>query len=171
LIDRPLASDERISLITHIFSDRDETKAIKCLCGDDAQSFVDVVDKVFPLSFVNRSGDLELTFVPQVLDMLAPQLRRTCLGVLRKICGRQALFPRSVQIPLCYNREDNPLYRGGYADVWKGEYNGCDVAVKVLRVYSTSDFGKIASVGSRDLPMSVYASADVYNYRCFAKRL
>ncbi|KAF9646796.1 kinase-like protein, partial [Thelephora ganbajun] len=34
---------------------------------------------------------------------------------------------------------------GGYADVWKGEHQGCHVAVKVLRVYSTSDFAKIMS--------------------------
>jgi len=30
--------------------------------------------------------------------------------------------------------------------VWKGEYQGRPVAAKVLRVYSTSDFGKIRKV-------------------------
>ncbi|KAF9644930.1 kinase-like protein, partial [Thelephora ganbajun] len=70
---------------------------------------------------------------------------RKCLAASRRICGRQALLPRSAQIPICYNRLDNPLYRGGYADVWKGEHQGRDVAVKVLRVYSTSDFDKITS--------------------------
>ena len=83
-----------------------------------------------------------------MLDFLEPRLRRKCLGVLRKICGRRALLPRSAQIPFCYNRLDNPLYRGGYADVWKGEHRGCPVAVKALRVYSTSDFDKVMSVGS-----------------------
>ena len=38
LIDRPLPKDERISLIADIFSDRDETEAVKCLRGGDAQS-------------------------------------------------------------------------------------------------------------------------------------
>ena len=51
-----------------------------------------------------------------------------------------------MQIPLCYDRLDNPLYRGGYADVWKGEYRGSPVVVKALRVSSTSDFDKIMSV-------------------------
>ena len=32
--------------------------------------------------------------------------------------------------------------------MWKGEHRGCNVAVKVLRVYSTSDFDKITSVSS-----------------------
>ena len=48
LIDRPLAKDERISLIADIFSDRDETEVVKCLRGGDAQSFVDVIDEVLP---------------------------------------------------------------------------------------------------------------------------
>lgn len=53
-----------------------------------------------------------------------------------------------MQIPLCYDRTDTPLYRGGYADVWNGEYEGREVAVKVLTVYATSDLDKITQVGS-----------------------
>ena len=83
--------------------------------------------------------------------MLVPQLYNKCLDTLRKVCGCQGLLPGSVQIPLCYNRLDAPLYRGGYADVWKGQYDGRDVAVKVLSVDSTSDFKKITSVGSQAL--------------------
>jgi hypothetical protein len=93
------------------------------------------------------------------------------LGVLRKICGRQALLPRSVQIPLCYNRTDAPLYRGGFADVWKGEHRDSHIAVKVLRVYSTNDFAQIKSVGSHGVSKSVYLPADISNHSCFAKRL
>jgi hypothetical protein len=48
LIDPSHTSDEQISLITDIFSDRSETETVKRLSGDDAQSFVDVVDQVFP---------------------------------------------------------------------------------------------------------------------------
>ena len=72
-----------------------------------------------------------------------------CLNTLCRICGREALLPRSVQIPLCYNRSDTPLYRGGYADVWKGEHQGRKVAVKVLGIYLTSDFNKITRVGGQ----------------------
>ena len=84
----------------------------------------------------------------QALDLpdLPPRLRKKCIVALCKICGQQVLLPKSLQIPLCYNRSHYPLYCGGYADVWKGEYQGRSVAVKVLRVYSTSDFKEIASV-------------------------
>ena len=46
LIDRPFTMDERISLITDLFSDRDEIEALKSLSGGDAQSFIDVMDEV-----------------------------------------------------------------------------------------------------------------------------
>ena len=68
------------------------------------------------------------------------------LATLCKICERQALLPRSVKIPLCYDRTGTPLYRGGYADVWKGEHEGREVAVKILTVYVTSNLGKITQV-------------------------
>jgi hypothetical protein len=50
-------------------------------------------------------------------------------------------------IPLCYDRTDVPLYRGGYADLWRGKHNGLEVAAKVLRVYSTSGSKAIRKVG------------------------
>ena len=94
----------------------------------------------------------------QALDLpdLPPQLRAKCLSALCRISGRLVLLPRSVQIPPCYNRWDSPLYHGGFADVWKGEYQGLHVAVKVLRVYRTSDLGKIASVSSHSLAKSLH---------------
>lgn len=82
-----------------------------------------------------------------MLDVLAPSLRKKCLTTLCKICGSQGLLPRSVQIPPCHDPMDNPLARGGYAEVYKGNYHGREVAVKVLKVYQTSDFNKITRVG------------------------
>ena len=48
LIRDPLTSDERISLIADIFSDRDEIEMVKHLHREEAQSFVDVVYQVIP---------------------------------------------------------------------------------------------------------------------------
>ena len=58
LIDRPLTKDERIPLITNIFSDYDELEDVKRLYRDDAQSFVDVVDEVLPHSRPREMGPL-----------------------------------------------------------------------------------------------------------------
>ena len=83
-----------------------------------------------------------------MLDRVAPWLRRKCLSTLCKACGNHALLPRSVQISLRYNRADAPRYQGGFGEVWKAEHEGRDVAVKVLKVYMTSDLVKITRVGS-----------------------
>ena len=41
-----------------------------------------------------------------------------------------------LKITVHYDRSRDALYRGGFADVWKGEYDGREVAVKALRTYS-----------------------------------
>ena len=133
-----LTSQEWISLITDIFSDRHEAEVAKRLCGEDAQSFVDVVY--------------------ETLDTLAPRLHRRCLEVLREICDRQALLPRSIKIQLDRNPSDTPLDQGGYTEAWKGQHQGCHVLVKVLRpkIYSTSDFEMVTSVGFRVFSRGVF---------------
>ena len=90
-------------------------------------------------------------YLNQAFDLpdLAPWLRRKCLTTLCRICGHRGLLPRSLQILQCYNRSDIPRAKGGYADVWMGNYQGRQVAVKVLRVYSTTDLVKITRVGGR----------------------
>jgi hypothetical protein len=51
---------------------------------------------------------------------------------------------------------DVPHCRGGFADVWKGEHQRREVAVKVLRIFEKSNLDKIAKVGSPSLSKSVY---------------
>ena len=46
LIRSPFATHERIFLIRTIFSNRDEVEVVRRLCGEDAQTFVDVVYEV-----------------------------------------------------------------------------------------------------------------------------
>ena len=61
MIGVPSDTDERITLITELFSDRLEIEAAGCLSEDDAQSFVNVVDEVFLHSFTSEdSTDLNL---------------------------------------------------------------------------------------------------------------
>ena len=62
LITSPLTPNQRTSLITEILSDRDEIETINNLCGNDAQSFIDVIDEVAPELFHLRTGPL--TFIP-----------------------------------------------------------------------------------------------------------
>ena len=50
LIADTLSVDERIPLLTSIFSDRDEVEVFKYLSREDAQAFIDVIDGVGVLS-------------------------------------------------------------------------------------------------------------------------
>jgi len=59
--DQPIAIDKRISLITAIFSNRSVAEAVKCLCREDAQAFVDVVDEVLPHSSIRGEWLTDLT--------------------------------------------------------------------------------------------------------------
>ena len=60
LINRPLPTDERISLITAIFSDRNEADTVDHLLGGDAQTLVDVIDEVLSRSFSSEEEDQRL---------------------------------------------------------------------------------------------------------------
>ena len=77
------------------------------------------------------------------------------MRALCRVCGHRALLPKSLQIPLCYDRLQVPQYEGGHADVWRGNHQGRLVAAKVLRVYLTSDFGKIRRVGCLHIALVV----------------
>ena len=58
LAERPFTTDERVSLIADLFSDRDEIEALKDLSESDAQSFIDMVDEVSFHSHVSMTGPL-----------------------------------------------------------------------------------------------------------------
>ena len=45
-----------------------------------------------------------------------------------------------------YDRTGGPLCRGGFADVWKGDHCGQEVAVKVMRTYTRGDLQKVVGV-------------------------
>ncbi|KAF9789353.1 kinase-like domain-containing protein [Thelephora terrestris] len=66
-----------------------------------------------------------------------------CLRYLHRICGRHALLPRSLEIPLCYDPTKDPVSHGGLADVWKGQYQGECVAAQVFRLWPGDDTEKI----------------------------
>ena len=93
------------------------------------------------------------------------------MATLCKICGHQALLPKSVQIPLCYDRTGTPLYGGGYATVWEGEHGGRKVAVKVLTIFATCNLDNVTRVGCRyDHPYFFALGGLTASYRGFAGR-
>ena len=64
---------------------------------------------------------------------------------LCKTCSRHRVIPKSMHIPDC-SEGSAEVASGGYADVSQGVYGGRRVAIKVVRVYITSDMDVILSV-------------------------
>jgi len=63
-------------------------------------------------------------------------------------------------IPVSYDRTAAPLYRGGFGDVWKGEYCDREVAIKVLRTYSNSELQRIIGVSCWLRSLAICQSTD-----------
>ena len=72
--------------------------------------------------------------------------RKKLFELLYRTCGHHALVPSALQITTCCDQTSSTVYRGGYADVWKGEHCGQDVAVKVIRTYSDDELQKVINV-------------------------
>ena len=150
LIRRAFASDELFSLLEAIFSSKDEVDQIRCLHKEEAQAFVDVMY--------------------DALDKLDISIwtRKPCVKSLYRTCGRCALLPKALMIPVCYDRTGIPIYSGGFGDIWKGKHDGRDVAVKVLKTYSNSDLQRIHRVSCS---LSVCLYTDGVLYRSFVRKL
>jgi hypothetical protein len=86
---------------------------------------------------------------------LSPKIRKMCLKSLYRTCGHNALLPRALKVPICYDRTGTPLYSGGFADVWRGQHCGRDVAVKVIRTYSSIGLQKVFGVSCWSCSLSV----------------
>jgi len=74
------------------------------------------------------------------------QDRHELLNILCKMCSRQRIIPKSMHMPNCLDGELTEVYDGGHANLFRGEHKGRAVAIKILRLYLTSDFDKCCSV-------------------------
>jgi hypothetical protein len=95
-----------------------------------------------------RAGAQILHHNEWTLDGVAPWLRVKFLNTLCRLCSHRALLTISVQILLYYDRTGAPRYHGRPAEVWKAEHKGCEVVVKALRVYTSSNLPEVARVFS-----------------------
>ena len=111
--------------------------------------------------------------IDQALDSpdLSLSARVKCLRRLYRTCGFHGILPKRLKVPACYDHNVYPLYKGGFADVWKGEHDGREVAVKVIRTYSRKNLKKIIGVSRQSLSFSAYLTADDILYRGSARRL
>ena len=124
---------EYLSRVQALLSCPTKITVARSFQGDEAQRLIDFLDQVsrFCLPCFENLG-----FCTQVLtrSLLKDKLLQRCLRLLSKICEAHRIVPSSyiLQEGLIHIRR---VWRhGGSADVWDGEYLGCPVAVKRLKV-------------------------------------
>ena len=87
---------------------------------------------------------------PQALNgsMVPPKERCEILNQLGKICGKERTVPRVMLIDPAsvHYLSTRPEFDGGFGDVYRGEYNGHRVAIKVARLTLTCDLDRRISV-------------------------
>ena len=78
--------------------------------------------------------------------IVCDQDRHELLNFLCKMCSRQRMIPNSMHMVNCLNGELVEEYDGGQASVFRGKHKGRPVAIKIIRLYLTSDFDRCLSV-------------------------
>jgi len=131
-----------------LISSTDELKIITRLKGKDAQSFIDLLDKVIKNHHAYRLQRLN-SLLFQTMDQTEPysRLHAQCLHALRKLCGRSGTLPTVCMLSEDLERDGTEACTsGGFADVWLGKYKGRPVALKVLRIYGGDNIKAVKKV-------------------------
>jgi hypothetical protein len=113
----------------------------------NALEIVDVLDYVRLVEDKHcRKHDRHQTLDSGDLDK---RNRRQHLKDLRKLCCTFAILPSSFILrPAFDERGANPFATGGFSDVYEATLNGRRVAIKTLRVTTTTDPEKLHKVSS-----------------------
>ena len=84
---------------------------------------------------------------------MSDQERGRRVKKLSRICGQKGILPRSMHIKGLSEESTEAECLVGYASVFKNLHNGILVAVKVIKIYLTSDTESIFRVSS--IPTSI----------------
>ncbi|KAF8063193.1 kinase-like domain-containing protein, partial [Lyophyllum atratum] len=68
----------------------------------------------------------------------------------RRLSSKTDLYPRSFILDDVRRIESIPVASGGYADIYKGEFQGKVVCLKTIRIYQTSKYGDIVKTIARE---------------------
>lgn len=136
-----------VEKVRNVVFSKDALLAAKTLSLYDAKKVINKLDKVRKASPPIQSLLMSVT---QALDVATiaqnKNLWKGCLKFLCRICGHHNLLPRSYKLTFALQKGDKPVGSGGFAEIWRGFYNGQRVAVKVLRVYEADNIEEIRKV-------------------------
>jgi len=145
-----ITSDECISEVQSLLGCSFKITLAMSIQGNEAQTFVDLLDQVSRLwvPCVRSLG-----YRPQALarSCLESKLQQRGLRLLSKICKAHGIVPSSYILRQELVRVGLVHYRSTFAVVSNGEYSGCPVAVKHLKINKgdTDTMFKVRSINFR----------------------
>jgi len=84
---------------------------------------------------------------------MVPEEKRRALSLLGKLAKSAGVFPRCYELRgVEYNR-DLPVAGGGFAEVFRGEYEGEAICLKVVRVYQKQEADEVLRVNVNELTL------------------
>ena len=84
-----------------------------------------------------------------MLDMpsLDPIYKSPFLNAILRLSRKSGIYPKVLVQNSVTIESSHPLTAGQFGDVWKGTFQGQQVAIKILRLYVTSDVSQHVKVG------------------------
>ena len=142
-----ITSTEGLSRMSTLIHSPSKITTARSLQGDDAQRLINLIDRV---SDSRRRTSDRMLFLTIGQLLILPHLdekpSRRFSRLLYKICKACGILPTSYVIQLDLARVGEFGWRGGFADVSKGEHQGRPVAIKHLRIGPKDGFDKVFKV-------------------------
>ncbi|KAJ7880785.1 kinase-like domain-containing protein [Mycena olivaceomarginata] len=111
--------EQILKFVVHVLDSQDARKSARLLRDQDAQQFLDCVQHV-----------LRNTSLP------APGYALSGRKLILKLSEACEKFPSSLSITGVSNRNEHPMFHGGFGDIFSASYQGKRVALKRLRIFT-----------------------------------
>ncbi|KAG6896478.1 hypothetical protein C0992_008014 [Termitomyces sp. T32_za158] len=100
------------------------------------------------LSYRDEAAKDLLDLLQKLLDhaSLEPRFRLILYVALVRLCRKSELYPRCFSLTDITVDSLYPLFRGGFGDIYKGQYNGRAVCVKAVQLYQQSNRSALEKV-------------------------
>ena len=80
------------------------------------------------------------------MPSLDPIYKSPFLNAMLRLSGKSGIYPKIFVQNSVIIEGPNPLTAGQFGDVWKGTFQGRQVAIKILRLYAMSDVSQHVKV-------------------------
>ncbi|KAG6823680.1 hypothetical protein H0H93_003243, partial [Arthromyces matolae] len=78
---------------------------------------------------------------------LSPDLRRSFIVASQRLCKASNLYPECYDLSDIVLSNPYPLIAGGFADIYRGMFEGQEVSLKAIRIYQNTEIKRFLKVG------------------------